>query len=742
MTTKWKRRAPWCATLATVVCLGCGGGATNQPPVAVATAGSNALLGSTVAIDGTQSTDPEGTALQYQWTMTARPPGSVAAPAIPTSGRTTFLVDVSGDYALVLSVSDGALSSTATVSVSVPAVVVGVRSQTLDVLTNGRIQFAATVSGAVDETVQWRASSGTIDTTGLLTAPGGPGPVLVTATSNANPAKSASATVTVAEITVSSIGPPSPSVVAGGQLQLTATASGWPDTSLLWSASTGSIDQAGAYRAPAIPGLVQVRATSNADPTKASTTTVTVTCNDTCPAAGVAECTAGQVRTCVADGYGCLSWNVPRACQPSFACDSASGSCRLSPSATSLDGTLQFDALPPNASRTDWSTVPVSHPAAGFMVISQYPDPLNPGAFLTLDTSVTGDATSPGSFSVQVRAAPARTADDRVIFAALGVDDLGNVAYAVADPGVTGLQTAGVDPASPRIWNWWAAIGSLGSANLRISTTNGSGAANVFDWLDSIQKRSRATFGRWGLTSVAWVGMGTTWSCGACFARWSTTVRGTPFQSQVWMNGDSVDQGYWSDAVMAHEMGHWAMASHGRSPNEGGTHYVGVPTYPGQAWSEGWATFFGAEERGDPVYLDQQDGSMFWFSLGARSYGGYPAWSRPSPSGGLLQMLDENDVAATLWDLSGKGASSGPLLAALASPRMNTSPFLRGYTRHTWTTTSPGVFVNVVDTGVSAPALPDFLDALTCAGFSRTTMDSVVLPSIYYPYPSASPLCP
>jgi hypothetical protein len=35
----------------------------------------------------------------------------------------------------------------------------------------------------------------------------------------------------------------------------------------------------------------------------------------------------------------------------------------------------------------------------------------------------------------------------------------------------------------------------------------------------------------------------------------------------------------------------------------------------------------------------------------------------------------------------------------------------------------------------------DFLDALRCNGFPATDLDGVLVPSTYYPYPSANPLC-
>jgi hypothetical protein len=184
------------------------------------------------------------------------------------------------------------------------------------------------------------------------------------------------------------------------------------------------------------------------------------------------------------------------------------------------------------------------------------------------------------------------------------------------------------------------------------------------------------------------------------------------------------------------------MAFYGTSPGEGGTHILGWPSFPGMAWSEGWATWFSSDMRQDPVYYDKQQGTFFWLNIASRAYADGRKWYRPSPSKGLIQLLDENDVSAMLWSISNSATNANQsLYTALASTLMNTSPFKRGYTRHLWTLTGTG-YANVVDTKQSVPMLADFLDALDCAGFSRSTIDSATQPATYYPYPSGAPLCP
>jgi hypothetical protein len=90
---------------------GSGGDAPNQPPVADAGAAQSAATGASVALSGAASRDPEGAPLSYSWSFAARPAGSAAALANPTSVSPSFTPDLPGDYVLNLIVSDGRLSS-------------------------------------------------------------------------------------------------------------------------------------------------------------------------------------------------------------------------------------------------------------------------------------------------------------------------------------------------------------------------------------------------------------------------------------------------------------------------------------------------------------------------------------------------------------------------------------------------------------------------------------------------------
>jgi hypothetical protein len=364
-----------------------------------------------------------------------------------------------------------------------------------------------------------------------------------------------------------------------------------------------------------------------------------------------------------------------------------------------------------------------------------------------IDIAVTNTT---GAYTVQVPSTP--VTGDHLAFVALGLGTDGGVAYLVASPNVdAGVVAIGVSKPSPSAWAWTATTSTLvAGGTLIIKEAAGSGAARIFDYLRYAHGHAIDKNGTEGKSLVAWLGFGTSWDCGSCMAAIPTTVFNIPFQTQVWFNGNTADQEYWSDAVTAHELGHWAMNSYGFPPMEAGRHCIGWADPPGMAWSEGWATWHSSAVRANPRYYDKQSGTMFYVRLDTRQYSGSQwTWTRPTVSGGLLQDLDENELSAMLWSLSSSSATGeAALWSALRSPRMTsrmnaawagTASNLRGYTRHTWTSACP--IAGRVDTRQAIPALPDFLDALACQGFSTSVLDAATNSTVNYPYVSSSPLC-
>jgi len=91
----------------------------NTAPVANAGANQTVTVGTTVTLNGSGSTDADGNALTFQWSLAAVPTGSGATLTGPTSMKPTFIADKPGDYIVRLVVNDGTVNSApATVTVT------------------------------------------------------------------------------------------------------------------------------------------------------------------------------------------------------------------------------------------------------------------------------------------------------------------------------------------------------------------------------------------------------------------------------------------------------------------------------------------------------------------------------------------------------------------------------------------------------------------------------------------------
>lgn len=98
-------------------------GATNTAPVANAGTTQNVALG-LVTLNGGGSSDANGDALTYAWTLTSKPTGSTAVLSANNLANPTFTADVAGIYVASLTVHDGKISSSAasvTVAVAITA---------------------------------------------------------------------------------------------------------------------------------------------------------------------------------------------------------------------------------------------------------------------------------------------------------------------------------------------------------------------------------------------------------------------------------------------------------------------------------------------------------------------------------------------------------------------------------------------------------------------------------------------
>lgn len=87
----------------------------NSLPVAKAGATQNVVVGTSVTLDGTASTDANGDSLTYKWSLLYKPTGSLASLASASSSKPTFTADAVGTFVVSLIVNDGQADS-ATVS--------------------------------------------------------------------------------------------------------------------------------------------------------------------------------------------------------------------------------------------------------------------------------------------------------------------------------------------------------------------------------------------------------------------------------------------------------------------------------------------------------------------------------------------------------------------------------------------------------------------------------------------------
>jgi uncharacterized protein YjdB len=265
---------------------------SNPPPrgpavigVTISPATTSTSTGGTISFTATVL----GTTLDKSVTWNASL-GSITSAGVYTAPATAGTSIVTAT-----SVADPTKVGTATVTVGTPATQsvtsVGVSPATTSVKTDGTISFSATVAGsASNRAVTWNASSGSITTAGVYTAPATAGTSIVTATSVADPTKVGTATVKVTsapatqKVTSVSVSPATASVKTGRTISFSATVEGdASNKAVTWHTSSGSITDAGVYTAPATAGTSIVTATSVFDATEVGTATITVIANNPLP---------------------------------------------------------------------------------------------------------------------------------------------------------------------------------------------------------------------------------------------------------------------------------------------------------------------------------------------------------------------------------------------------------------------------------------------------------------------------
>lgn len=168
--------------------------------------------------------------------------------------------------------------------ISPTGISVGIAPATVSLAPGATQKFTASVAGTTNLAVTWAALVGTIDQTGLYTAPSTPGTDTVTVTSQADTTKNSTAQVTIAvqvgisvQVSPTSAGP----VAQGSTQQFTATVTGDPSNAgVTWTIApttgSGTVDQTGLFTPPSVAGgSAVVTATSVTDTTKSGSANVT-----------------------------------------------------------------------------------------------------------------------------------------------------------------------------------------------------------------------------------------------------------------------------------------------------------------------------------------------------------------------------------------------------------------------------------------------------------------------------------
>lgn len=356
------------------------------------------------------------------------------------------------------------------------------------------------------------------------------------------------------------------------------------------------------------------------------------------------------------------------------------------------------------------------------------------GAVLARDLLVNDDGTFALELGRKLRG------DEVVVFATwLGTDDF--VQLAVLHPG--GVGEVEPDSGTAPVWAWHSAVPAGGDVgDLVIREEDGSGALFMFvlgfstlaTVLDDLLAGDE---GRLASLAILWA-PGLAWTCGSCAGPYPQQLEdGATLANSIWIGGEEGGSGAWGYPVLLHELGHYVARNYSRDDSPGGEHFMSEPVVPPFAWSEGWATYFSTSTfsrwMGEPwpLYWDIQQGASFWADIARALYSEGQEMTRPDPFGGLDQDLDENYVAAMLWELwdgadmpeadadDGTALGTPVVLRAVASER-----FLD------W------------DRGSGGADLVDFVDAVLCdAPDLGEPVTTTLVDGLSFPY-DGEPACP
>ncbi len=219
------------------------------------------------------------------WSVDGVAGGNATTGTISASGLYTAPAQAGSHTVTATSIENSELHASA--AVSVLGLLVSPPTVTIEV--GATQQFTATIQGIMNTNATWsvdgipggNATTGTVNATGLYTAPTQAGPHTVTANSVGDSQLQGSAALSVLTIAVS---PTSATMEAGSTQQFTSTIQGTTNTGVTWSvdgisggnSTVGTVSASGLYTAPASANDHTVTATSLADPSASASAAVAV----------------------------------------------------------------------------------------------------------------------------------------------------------------------------------------------------------------------------------------------------------------------------------------------------------------------------------------------------------------------------------------------------------------------------------------------------------------------------------
>jgi hypothetical protein len=276
-----------CLALAVALMMvGCQATKTSPPPAVVSVSLNQSSV--SMAVGTTKqftATVQNTTNTAVTWSVDSTAGGNPSVGTISASGLYTSPSQPGTHTVTATSVADTTKDANATVNVSS----ISVSPASAIVSPGATQQFSASIQGSSNISVTWsvdqvmggNSSVGTINLTGLYTAPSQTGTHTITAASAADSTLTASASISVATISLS---PAAVTVTSSASQQFTATVQGASNAAITWSvdniaggnAAVGAISATGIYTAPSQLGSHTVTAACTANTSISASAGLTV----------------------------------------------------------------------------------------------------------------------------------------------------------------------------------------------------------------------------------------------------------------------------------------------------------------------------------------------------------------------------------------------------------------------------------------------------------------------------------